>query len=271
MSWKDRVAQPSKARAQPVAATRSGGSATRDDLAMAMRRGAKHTRTGARGGGSRVAKNAHRQLRADASPSLHHLQHPQGGGGCSGSGACAPQQKKTSGGGGNSGRAGTVPKHVLHDRWTLYYHSPTSSDWSNASYTKVASFHTIEGFTELFRVLDTIPELHYGMLFLMRGNILPTWEDKRNCKGGCWSYKVSGETAVLSTWKQLAVRLTGETLSTVPMLLNGLSMSPKRGFCILKIWNRDSQRKSKTLLDVNDLTELEKHGEALYTPFCEKK
>ena len=55
------------------------------------------------------------------------------------------------------------------------------------------------------------------------------------------------------------------------MLLNGLSMSPKRGFCILKIWNRDSQRKSKTLLDVNDLTELEKHGEALYTPFCEKK
>ena len=269
MSWKDRVAQPSNARAQP-SATRGDASATRTDLAMAMRRGTKNARTGARSGGSRAAKNAHNMLRPNASSSLQYLQHPQGCSGSSAGGARA-QQKKTSSVGGNNGRAGAVPKHVLHDRWTLYYHSPTSNDWSNASYTKVASFHTIEGFTELFRVLDTIPELHYGMLFLMRGNILPTWEDKRNCKGGCWSYKVSGEAAVLSTWKQLAVRLTGETLSTVPMLLNGLSMSPKRGFCILKIWNRDSQRKSKTLLNVDDLTELDKHGEALYTPFCEKK
>ena len=159
---------------------------------------------------------------------------------------------------------------VLHDRWTLYYHSPTSSDWSNASYTKVASFHTIEGFVELFRELESIPELHLGMLFMMRGDILPTWEDRRNSKGGCWSYKVPSG-AVMGLWKQLAVRLVGETLSTVPMLLNGLSLSPKRGFCILKVWNHDSRRKDKALLNVSELSDLEKNGEALYTPFCDKK
>ena len=28
------------------------------------------------------------------------------------------------------------------------------------------------------------------MLFLMLDNVLPMWEDKNNCKGGCFSYKI---------------------------------------------------------------------------------
>ena len=79
------------------------------------------------------------------------------------------------------------------------------------------------------------------MLFLMREGIKPIWEDTRNRDGGCFSYKVANKL-VTQTWKQLSYSLVGETLTNDLKLrpnINGITISPKKNFCIIKIWLAD--------------------------------
>jgi hypothetical protein len=83
------------------------------------------------------------------------------------------------------------------------------------------------------------------MLFLMRDGILPMWEDNKNKNGGCFSYKVNNKN-VASVWKNLSYTLVGECLTTDKRLrpnITGITISPKKNFCIIKIWlsNRDFQ------------------------------
>lgn len=166
------------------------------------------------------------------------------------------------------GKTDSSNAHVLTTPWTLYYHSPSLQDWSVTSYMKVAKFHTVE---EFWAVFAKLPEtnFHMGMFFFMRNDIKPTWEDSQNIKGGCWSYKVPMSN-IFPVWKQMAALLVGESLSTTPMLLNGLSISPKRGFCIVKIWGNDSKMNDTRYLRLDDVEQL-KNYDALYTRFEEKK
>jgi len=156
--------------------------------------------------------------------------------------------------------------HRLPCTWCLYYHSPHEKDWSSKSYTKVVSLSSMEGFCALDTVLPSFC-LQYGMFFLMRGDIFPTWEDSRNKSGGCWSYKVPLSQVHL-VWREMAMHLIIEELSTVPLLLNGISISPKRGFCIVKIWNKNSSQTSTSLL--HQAIPSLKHSESIYVPFKNK-
>ena len=76
------------------------------------------------------------------------------------------------------------------------------------------------------------------MLFFMRKGILPQWEDPKNCDGGCFSFKINNKQ-IADVWRKMSKLLTGETLSSHKMLMqtiNGITVSPKKSFCILKIW-----------------------------------
>ena len=134
--------------------------------------------------------------------------------------------------------------HKLYDNWTLWAHLPHDIDWSVNSYKKIVTFDSIESSVA---VMETLPEkmINNCMLFLMRNNIFPMWEDKSNVNGGCFSYKVSNK-CVSSVWKKLSYSLTGETLTHDKKLrphINGITISPKKNFCIIKVWisNRDNQ------------------------------
>jgi hypothetical protein len=79
------------------------------------------------------------------------------------------------------------------------------------------------------------------MLFFMRQGVAPMWEDPKNVKGGCFSYKVSNKN-VPEAWRDVCYQLAGETLSpdrAFVQKVTGLSVSPKKGFCILKVWTTD--------------------------------
>ena len=162
----------------------------------------------------------------------------------------------------------SVTMHNLTTPWTLYYHSPSLQDWSVTSYMEVATFQTAE---EFWAVFGKLPEanFHMGMFFFMRQDIKPTWEDPHNAKGGCWSYKIPMRH-IYPVWKGLTALLVGESLSSVPMLLNGLSVSPKRGFCIVKVWGNDCKKHDAKLLKLEGVEHMA-DSEALYTPFKEKK
>jgi len=127
--------------------------------------------------------------------------------------------------------------HKLSDRWTLWAHLPHDTNWAASSYKKIYEFDTAEQAIAIFEVLS--PKLVMNcMLFLMRTGIVPMWEDPQNRNGGCFSYKVANKE-VNSAWKQLSYVTVGETISTnlnVVGIVNGITISPKKNFCIIKIW-----------------------------------
>lgn len=137
--------------------------------------------------------------------------------------------------------------HYLNNNWTLWFHNPESNEWGENSYTKIYKFNTIEQFWSLF---NKIPLLHLstGMYFLMKEDILPLWEDKNNIKGGCWSYKVGKKEASQSYLDLLKAIITENSCPNKNEIINGASISPKKGFCIIKVWNNDSNFSDPNLL-----------------------
>ena len=80
--------------------------------------------------------------------------------------------------------------HDLNNNWTLWLHLPYDTDWSINSYKKVSSFHTLEHCITLIEGINK-EIVEKCMLFIMKNNIKPIWEDPENSKGGCISYKIT--------------------------------------------------------------------------------
>ena len=124
--------------------------------------------------------------------------------------------------------------HEINDTWTLYAHLPHVTDWSLSSYTKVMTINSIEEIIELYDLLS--PKLISScMLFLMKNDIKPLWEDPANKSGGSFSYKVNNQF-VPQIWKDLSYLVVGSTLMDNYKTVNGITISPKKNFCIIKIW-----------------------------------
>jgi hypothetical protein len=76
----------------------------------------------------------------------------------------------------------------------------------------------------------------------MREGIFPCWDDPANIRGGCVSIRI--ETAVAaSKWDEIARRVLADAIMAEAhdaRVLNGVSIAPKRGCAIIKLWMRDS-------------------------------
>jgi hypothetical protein len=121
--------------------------------------------------------------------------------------------------------------HKLYDNWTLWAHLPHDIDWTFKSYKQVVTFNSVEA---IITICETLPEkmINNCMLFLIRKGIQPMWEDPKNCKGGCFSYKVNNKN-VTSVWKNLSYILVGESLTedkTLMKNINGITISTKKKF-----------------------------------------
>jgi translation initiation factor 4E len=127
--------------------------------------------------------------------------------------------------------------HYLKNKWTLWSHLPNETDWSLNSYKNITNFNTVESILTLY---ENLPEniIKYCMLFIMKEGITPVWEDEHNRNGGCFSYKINNKF-VAQIWKDLSYSLMGETLTENDSFnnnINGITISPKKNFCIIKIW-----------------------------------
>ena len=130
-----------------------------------------------------------------------------------------------------------TPHHKLNNEWTLWAHLPHDTDWTTQSYKNVFTMTTVE---ETIALSESLPEVLVinCMLFIMKKGIIPVWEDPANRQGGCFSYKIANKS-VYSIWKELTYLLVGESLSTNKDFVNqitGITISPKKSFCIIKIW-----------------------------------
>ena len=139
--------------------------------------------------------------------------------------------------------------HPLNQKWVLWAHLPHDQDWSIHSYQKVYEFTSVE---ETIGIMETLPEglIKNCMLFIMKEGVKPMWEDPKNINGGCFSYKVTNKF-VVQAWRELTYVLTGESLSKTPNFVNcvtGITISPKKNFCIIKIWMSDCKHTNPSIV-----------------------
>lgn len=139
--------------------------------------------------------------------------------------------------------------HKLSNKWTIYAHLPHDTDWSLKSYKTIFSTDTMEEFITL---TESLPDklISNCMLFIMKDNIKPIWEDSHNKNGGCFSYKISNKT-ISSMWRKFSYKLVGNTLlrNCSKNNINGITISPKKNFCIIKIWFSDCSNQDPETID----------------------
>lgn len=130
----------------------------------------------------------------------------------------------------------------FNDIWTLHFHDPYDTNWASTSYHTIGTISTMQEFLEIHHVFADL--WAKGMFFLMREHIQPIWEDDHNVNGGCFSFKVM-KPEVPQAWFDLCGRCVGENIS--PQIdidwsrICGVSISPKRNYCILRVWVSDAQ------------------------------
>ena len=146
--------------------------------------------------------------------------------------------------------------HMCKNKWTLYSHLPHDTDWSLKSYQNIAKIECIEQLISIFQVIpDTM--IKNCMLFVMKNDITPLWEDDNNRDGGCFSYKIANND-VPNVWKNLCYLLVGETLSKKKANITGITISPKKNFCIVKIWLGDCENQNPK--DINYFSGIDSNG-----------
>ena len=148
------------------------------------------------------------------------------------------------------------PQRSLNGKWNLYYHLPHDKNWDLSSYKIIAS--DVSSVEEVISLNNSISEsiVKFTMLFIMRKGITPLWEDPKNRTGGAFSFKVTNKQ-VHEVWKTLFCAICGETLFVQKEYndhVNGITVSPKKNFCIVKIWlDNCSIQDPNTIIDIVNL------------------
>ena len=150
----------------------------------------------------------------------------------------------------------------FNDVWCIYFHDPLDTDWTNKSYKLMGTLSSVDEYWQHFHSYSS--HVHQGMFFIMREHIFPCWDDPNNINGGCLSIKVLKDY-VLEFWEDLSCKMLGETLLTSEYAhlsdkICGISTSPKKHFCIIKIWVSDQTLKDKKYFDLIPLY----YGEIIY-------
>ena len=137
----------------------------------------------------------------------------------------------------------------FNNSWVIWYHNPSNNNWDIKSYENVFEINNLQELSNFNNSMHFLPPITQAMFFIMRKKneyeyIYPMWEDDNNKFGGCWSFKIENEK-ILEIWKVFLIYLAGENLGKTKEAseqFNGISFSPKNGFCIVKIWNNDCKQ-----------------------------
>jgi hypothetical protein len=142
---------------------------------------------------------------------------------------------------------------TLDTSWNLYFHDYMDSSWDRESYEIIGTVKTVIQFWTMFNIIKS--KLDSGMFFLMREGVFPKWDDNINKTFSFLTIKVTKQS-VISFAESLFVRMINNSIITNNKLPNtvidGVSVSPKKNFCIFKLWicSEDEDHKDITLYDI---------------------
>ena len=159
--------------------------------------------------------------------------------------------------------------------WTLYYHHPADHRWTPDSYQKLVTVKTWEQFFAFMNTLDD-SVLQGAMLFWMREDIPPLYENHNNIRGGCYSLRINREKSSNYFLIYTIACMLGVVVQDSNNVIQGISISPKRVieknqvFNVIKIWNKDCT-KYKDVSHLLKLDNIQDTSEIIYTPHVQKK
>jgi len=134
-----------------------------------------------------------------------------------------------------------MTEYNLNTTWDLWYHSIEDNKWSNESYKFL---YKVNNLYDIKFLKDNIQQnyLQNGMFFIMREDIFPTWEDPDNREGCSISFKIPASKLQDEWVKFLEKVLTEDILKDKDKFaeINGVSISPKKEFNIIKLWLRNN-------------------------------
>jgi hypothetical protein len=146
--------------------------------------------------------------------------------------------------------------------WTVYFHEPGDTLWTAASYKLLQKVTSWEALGALLRELGSHKTTN-GLLRIMRGDISPLWENKANIRGGSYCLKVPRRSAIEVFTRYVAAAALGIAAKDTTNEIVGVTISPKKGFCIIKIWNLNAKAFGKPS-DLELLHEDVKEDEIIY-------
>ena len=153
--------------------------------------------------------------------------------------------------------------------WTLYFHSPEETKWTLNTFISLGA---MKNWRDFWTVIDTlkIESLSDGMFFMMRDPSPPLWESHQHIRGGCYSFRCQKKDAHDIYLNHIIAAMLGSLGAHPENRINGISISPKRGFNIIKVWNTDAQKfNHPSNIDTSFSTIRE--SDLIYTPFVQKK
>jgi hypothetical protein len=140
----------------------------------------------------------------------------------------------------------------FNDIWSFYFHDPYDDNWTKDGYTNVCTIGNSREFWTTFQLVRD--NLHKGMFFMMREHIFPIWNDDENKDGGFMSIKILKEKAADFCEELMVNMLNENSLKEVHrkhwVVVNGISISPKRHFCIIKIWLKNTDMKDPDMFNI---------------------
>jgi|SaaInlV_150m_DNA_3_1039698.scaffolds.fasta_scaffold68230_1 hypothetical protein len=134
----------------------------------------------------------------------------------------------------------------LNCQWDVWYHH-SLNNWLIGGYRKIFEIKTMRDFWEFHNNIDCLGGINNLHFFIMRAGITPIYEDIKNRAGGTWSMLAPMQKAYAS-WEHVAVKLIGETLSTNPLSITGISINVKSDVSVIKIWNNNKGSNSASQL-----------------------
>jgi hypothetical protein len=124
--------------------------------------------------------------------------------------------------------------------WTVYFHELEDKSWTAESYKRLQVVNSWEALGAVLRELGPQKSLN-GLLRIMRGDVSPLWENKVNIRGGSYCLKISRRNAMEVFNRYVAAAALGQATKDPANEIVGVTISPKRGTCIIKIWNLNAK------------------------------
>lgn len=156
--------------------------------------------------------------------------------------------------------------------WTFWYHSSKINDWSKKSYICLNKTKTAEHFWGTYKLFKK-EHFEEGIIFIMKDDIFPDWSNSENCKGGFISIKIDTRLDnvnfdnIIKTWIEYLISESIMEKNINNILLHGISISPKSGHFVLKLWLKEKLIKANEQLNTN--LPLIKYSK--FIPFYKKK
>ena len=135
----------------------------------------------------------------------------------------------------------------MKHNWSFWFHSSRNASWAKDSYDFLTKTNNANDFWGVFKYLK---ESHYnsGIFFVMKEDIFPDWSSPENRDGGFISIKIDTYDLhhITKIW---IVNMISENIieDKNEDFVHGLSISPKNGHYILKLWCNQKTKSTKLI------------------------